>query len=303
MGLHSPIDYTHPCMVSAHGRREAVRDLLCTHEAALAELRAAMSSDALFNPMVHDDLWLLRYVLSHAKKGGVASALAAARACMAWRHRHNMDDPLLPCGGAAALAMPAVAKMYTALRDPAAISYYVPDPDRGTLFVSVPALIDFHKAAATVTEEEQSLAHRLTTEWLWRQCDEVTRRTGLLTKCVRLVDLKSMGLSNIPWELVRRDASNSKVTEDFYPQLLGAVFVCNAPALINVVWRGLRPVLPARILEKVDFLGTSARERARLLRWVAAEHLPERYGGSCKVWPPPNARFALARQSTDAESI
>ena len=77
-----------------------------------------------------------------------------------------MDNPSLPCGGPKSLTVPAIAKIYAALRDPAALSYYVPDPNRGTVLVAVPALIDFHAAAATMTDDESALAHRLSTEYV-----------------------------------------------------------------------------------------------------------------------------------------
>ena len=97
----------------------------------------------------------------------------------------------------------------------------------------------------------QAQAHRLAVEWLHRQCDEVTRRTGYLTKYVRLIDLHGMSLRGINRRFQRRDAENTKAIEDFYPQLLGAVFICHAPRWLQGVWRGLRTMMSARVLEKV----------------------------------------------------
>ena len=97
----------------------------------------------------------------------------------------------------------------------------------------------------------QAQAHRLAVEWLHRQCDEVTRRTGYLTKYVRLIDLHGMSIRGINRRFQRRDAENTKAIEDFYPQLLGAVFICHAPRWLQGVWRGLRTMMSARVLEKV----------------------------------------------------
>ena len=70
--------------------------------------------------------------------------------------------------------------------------------------------------------------------------------------------------------------------------------VCNPPSFIAFVFRSVRILLPARILEKIDFVApaTVAADRERVLRHVAPEHLPESLGGTHKAWPPPNARFA-----------
>jgi hypothetical protein len=39
-----------------------------------------------------------------------------------------------------------------------AVSYYVPDADRGAVLVAVPGLLDFHQMVATLSEEEQVMA-------------------------------------------------------------------------------------------------------------------------------------------------
>jgi hypothetical protein len=273
---------------AAHGR-ERLNDLISKHASKLSSLRSIVSRDANYEPALHDDIWLLRFLLTHLPKGGIAAAASAATETMAWRRAHGMDDPKLPV----AQKVGSVAKMYAALRDPAAISYFVPDADRGLLLVAVPALIDFHKASTTLTEEEQKEAHRLSTEWVFRFCDAATRRTGYLTKYVRIVDLEGLKFSHINREFQRRDSKNSKAIESAYPQLLGAIFLCHAPKWMQTVWRGLRVMMPARVVEKVDFIEpkTSAAERKRLLRWVAPEHLPTFLGGSLEEWPPPSARF------------
>ena len=276
----------------AHGRLW-VADLIIKHARDLAAMRECVRQEDHYDKERHDDLFLLRFVLSHTAKGGVMSAAAAAKACIAFRFDHGLDDPMLACGGKSALQVGAVAKFYAAMSKPEPISYYVPDADRGTVLVAVPGLLSFDRILASLSEEEQRLAHRLSNEWLWRHCDEVTRRTGYLTKYIRLIDLSGMTLRGINREFQKRDAKNSKLIEDFYPQLLGAVYICHAPRWMHGVWRGLRRLMPARVVEKVDFVEplTNPAERKRLLRWIALDHLPRCFGGPCKTWPPPNARF------------
>ena len=280
--------------IEAHGRRR-VADLMAMHESDLVALRACVCHEDHYDARRHDDLFLLRFLLTHLAKGrgGIDAAAKAATATIAWRAAHGLDDPALICGGDAALEAGPVAKFYAALSARDAISYYVPDGDRGPVLVAVPGLLDFHHMVAAMSEEEQTVAHRLSNEWLWRQCDEVTRRTGFLTKYVRLIDLNGMSLRGISRNFQKRDAKNSKAIEDYYPQLLGAVFICHAPRWMQGVWRGLRRVMPTRVVEKVDFLEplTNAMERQKLQRWIAIENLPRCFGGACNTWPPPNARF------------
>ena len=65
------------------------------------------------------------------------------------------------------------------------------------------------------------------------------------------------------------------------------------PRWLQGVWRGIKRLMPARVVEKVDFLEplTNSAERNKLLAWIALEHLPTCFGGPCEVWPPPNSRF------------
>ena len=169
----------------SHGR-ELLSGLLCKHASKLSELRQQVNECEHFNAKLHDDIWLLRFLLSHLPKSRRRCGCSyCAKETTGLAARKRDDNPSLPCGGPKSLTVPAIAKIYAALRDPAALSYYVPDPNRGTVLVAVPALIDFHAAAATMTDDESALAHRLSTEWLFRQCDAVTRRTGYLTKTIR----------------------------------------------------------------------------------------------------------------------
>ena len=191
-------------------------------------------------------------------------------------------------------ARTAIKRFYSAI-PPGAITYYSPDSNRGPLLVGVLCDLNFRSLAAAMTPEETATAGQLSAEWLFRQCDEVTRRTGLLTKYTRLIDLRDVKLSNMSREFQRRDRESSKMLEDFYPQLLEAVYLCHAPSWLQTFWRGIRPLLPVRFVEKVDFISPqkSVSERKRVLRHVAHEPLPVRFGGGCTSWPLPNARQSV----------
>lgn len=278
--------------VNPHGR-QAVHALLHQHAAKLEEVKRAVATHPRYDARLHDDLWMLRFLLSH--KGATAAAVQAARATIDYRSLHGLDAPDLVCGGVEALEIDCLKKLYSNLRDWSAITYYLPDRDRGLILIAQPSLIDFHRAASTVTSDEQAAAHRLLTEWTFRLCDRITRRTGYLTKVVRLVDLQGLRLGSLNREFQRRDAKNSKALEDHYPQLLEAVLICHAPNWMTAFWAGLRTIMPARIVEKVDFLKPhkNVRDRNRLLQHMTMEHLPTAFGGPCPTWPLPSQRFRV----------
>ena len=270
--------------------RQSVAELLLEHAKALHDLRQLVSSDPLYNMQLHDDLWLLRFILSHNKKGGVPAAATAALATMRYRHEYGMDEAGYD---ATESALRAIFLFYKTVGDAGAITYYCPDDDRGPLIVGVLEKMNFNAIVAAMTPEETALAGRLSSEWLFRRCDEVTRRTGLLTKYARLIDLRELKVSNMNREFQRRDREMSKYLEDFYPQLLDAAYLCHALSWLQVVWRSVRPLLPKRFVEKVDFLSpaTNAAERKRLLRVLELDDLPRRFGGGCDAWLLHNSRM------------
>ena len=273
---------------AVYDSRRKVSDLLLENEASITAVRAEVEKDALYDSNRHDALWLLRYVLSH--KGNVEGAAAAAKATIQFRHTWNMDaDDYDTTEQACA----AVIKFYKAVV-PGALTYYAPHPDRPMMLVGRVRELNFHQLAATMTPEETAMAGRLSSEYLFRHSDEVTRRTGRLTKYVRCIDLRGVKLSGMSREFQKRDRELAKAIEDFYPQLLDSVYLCHAPSWVQGVWRVMRPLLPVRFVEKVDFVApaTSDVERQRLIRKSGCpeELLPACFGGGCEAWPLPNAR-------------
>ena len=90
-------------------------------------------------------------------------------------------------------------------------------------------------------------------------------------------------------QYLARDGANAKATEDFYPQLLAAAFICHPPTFIHFLWRVCRPLFPQRFVEKLDLIApvTNQAEARRLHKYLATEHIPRRFGGEMEAWPPP----------------
>ena len=151
------------------------------------------------------------------------------------------------------------------------------------------AKIDTKRVIEVQTEEEQQLSGAHWLEWTFQMCDEVTRRTGRLTKTTRFVDMKNSPMRNMSREFMSRDSKSAKETEDFYPQMLASVYICHPPYWMHGVWKIFRPLFPKRFVEKIDLISptTNKEEAARPLRLLKVSHLPERFGGSLAQWPSP----------------
>jgi CRAL/TRIO domain len=294
--------------------RPTVLELCGKHRAEILHLKDQLVTNELFDGNCHDDLWLLRFVLSHGKH-----ALAAIQATLAFRHEHHLDALDLRqwnAGNATALAdqlqvqeataststctsthvhmIQATIKMLSCYEGDTTMIYYLPDRQRGLLGFLQVAQRHQHKMIATLSQEDYFQAHLFMTEWKFQWIDHLTRTTGRLTKYLNLADCQGVKRSMIHKESKKRDAHAAELLQDRYPQLLGSMLITNAPTWINVVFAMLKPFLNKRLLDKVNVLPHNKKKTPRekdilcILHYCAIHHLPHKYGGQLPDpnWPP-----------------
>ena len=71
----------------------------------------------------------------------------------------------------------------------------------------------------------------------------------------------------------------SKVGQDYYPEIMGQMFIVNAPMLFTGVWAVVKGFLDERTRQKIKILG--GKYQKELLELVEAENLPDFLGGTC----------------------
>ena len=132
-------------------------------------------------------------------------------------------------------------------------------------------------------------------ECAFQVLEEVTRRTGRLTKQIKIFDLKNLSLRKMNRTWIMRDASCNKALEDYYPWTLGCIYLANSLSWLSTVWNAFHPFFPKRMVEKMNFLPPlsklkkSSNYLKSILGYGALEDLPERYGGLNKEWHLPVA--------------
>ena len=72
------------------GMRLDIDQLLDNHRSEISDLRARTSDLLSRNPSFYDDIFLLRYILTHSKKGGIEVAADAVRKTIAWRTENEV---------------------------------------------------------------------------------------------------------------------------------------------------------------------------------------------------------------------
>jgi hypothetical protein len=130
--------------------RPSVKDLILENRKMIDEVKQDLQSDPLYVADKHDDLWILRFLLSHKKHTKVA--LKAARATLLFRKEHNLDEqdirgesPGKNCKNK------ATAEYQTHLADDA-VCFVVPDAKLGVIGFLHFAGIDQHALVKHVNQ-------------------------------------------------------------------------------------------------------------------------------------------------------
>lgn len=250
--------------------RPCVRDLIQQHETRIREIGSKIQSDPYYDPSKHDDLWILRFALTH--KTNKKAAECAIR-FMHYRQERNLDEtdirdqvPGRDC------PVKSVRRFFEALDDDALVATH-PDPLRGVLVVM--HIAGFHQSKISeISEEDWPAGHLL--EWMFQIMDSVTRRTGRLTKAIRFVDLQRYHhLRQGNLECIHRNAASARKTNEFYPQMLATIFVLNAPFWGQAAFSTFKSLLPRSFMQNlVVFNSRSKNDYLSILKHVSTENIP-----------------------------
>lgn len=107
-----------------------------------------------------------------------------------------------------------------------------------------------------------------------------SRKQGnLLETCCTIIDLKGVGLTKAP-SVYGYLKSASTLSQNYYPERLGKLYVINAPWGFAGIWGVVKGYIDPVTVEKIHILGSGYQKE--LLQHVPAENLPKAFGGSCE---------------------
>jgi CRAL/TRIO domain len=268
--------------------RPAVRDLIEEHRDLIERVKGELVDHILYDPAKHDDLWIVRFLISHKKN--LKATVKAAKHTLQFRADLKLDerDMRRIHVGHDNDELPEAAKNYTKYCDNDTFRFVVPDTKRGVISYLKFSGFDQPEMVKHVSEDDWMPAFAFVTEWSHQWVDYVTRTTGRLTKTIRIIDLANVCMrKQVNPAATRRDGKALACMEDCYPQLLQTLFLVHAPVWVEGPWRLLRPIFPKRVVGKFDFISPDKhpKDLAKLTKYIDPTNLPERYGGTRKLWP------------------
>lgn len=269
--------------LNAHDVRPSVKDLIEEHREKIDKIKFDIAQEPLYDPTKHDDLWVLRFWLSHKKS---KDAIAAAKSALEFRKKWDLDGTDIRKKPPHTSKDARLVKYWELRCQGDGIICAIPHKKRGVvLFLKFTRFRP--EAVNEVDEETWDWAFVYTSEWTHQWLDYVTRTTGRLTKSIRFMDLTGMSLSHLDRASTKRDAKIMNEMEDVYPQLLETLYGCWPPSFMHKVWAFVRPIMPKRIIDKIDLItpDTDAGERDRLLKHISKKNLPKKFGGNNEVDP------------------
>jgi hypothetical protein len=95
-----------------------------------------------------------------------------------------------------------------------------------------------------------------------------------------ILDLKGSSMKMMSKQVYNFIKLASTVAQDNYPEILGKMFIVNAPMLFSGVWAVIKPWLDEKTRNKITIIGSGFKDK--LEQYIDTENIPEFLGGSCK---------------------
>ncbi|RKO94996.1 cellular retinaldehyde-binding/triple function, partial [Caulochytrium protostelioides] len=71
----------------------------------------------------------------------------------------------------------------------------------------------------------------------------------------------------------------SSIGQNYYPEMMGKMFIINVPMLFTAVWAVVKQFLDEVTVSKISILGSGYK--SELLKLIDPANLPAQYGGTC----------------------
>lgn len=109
---------------------------------------------------------------------------------------------------------------------------------------------------------------------------ELTNSTGTVVRQCKIMDLSGVGRRHYNRPGLAYLKSLLHVTQLHYPEMMGNLWIVNAPTIFNLIWKIVKPWINEQTLSKICILGTNYKET--LHKHVDPAQLPDFLGGTCQ---------------------
>jgi hypothetical protein len=290
------------------GMRLNVDELLDQRKAKIEELKARLGT-ALPQSQEFDDIFLLRFVLTWEKKGGMGEAEKAIRSTIAWRTENAKTLAETRRTGVA----PHEAKFLKFQTTGYSGDLAGLEP----LYIVRTGLCNVKGLMNSMPYDEVADFLLLSKEVAYARCDALTRKTRQLIKMITVVDMAGYSMFGGDSRFYKALGESSKKSAEYYPQLLGKTVLINTPSFMRVVWSAFAVFMPKSALEKTAICPATGTALAStpdastcpfIKRWCSSStaSIPDFLGGTMQcpdaLKPRSECSNALIKVTVNARS-
>jgi hypothetical protein len=163
--------------------RLSVKALIQEHANKITQIREGLVDNPYYDPSKHDNLWILRFYLSHKK---IKKAIECAKYTLNFRNEHKLDNTDIRAVAPHQVQSGTVYEFLNCWKNDAMIFTH-PHQQRGVICFFKTSSIDQHHVCNTLSEDKWLPMFIYCTEWTFQWLDYVTRTTGRLTNLYDLL--------------------------------------------------------------------------------------------------------------------
>jgi hypothetical protein len=154
-------------------------------------------------------------------------------------------------------------------------------PDTVVTYIDIGKL-DTHVLGSSLDVDDWVAGLTYVNEYNYQWLDYISRTTGRLTKSIRIVNIGTASIGQVDFSCQQSYTKAVAQMEDCYPQAVSQIFVCFAPSWIYLPWKAIKPLLPQRVVSKMDFLHPikNHADLQTILTKVPKSMLPVTFGGT-----------------------
>jgi len=213
----------------------------------------------------YDDPYLLRFL--RARKFNLAKTLVMWKNFIKWRKENNVDDIM----NAKFPEMEEARKYYPH-------GYFRTDKLGRPIYIERIGLLKFEQLVKVIPLEKLQMYFVQSYERLIHEifpaCSKAAGKR--VEQTCYIIDLKGAGIKVFP---KLRDIIKlaSAIGQDYYPEILGTMFIINAPMMFSGIWSIIKHFIDEKTRKKILIL--DSKYQKELFQYAAVENLPDFLGG------------------------
>lgn len=253
---------------SAHVYSGFPGDLSVEQEQVLKDFKEHILKNSLSDPRF-DDYYLLRFC--RARKFNLAKTIEMFEAMIAWRKQYDVENcvSIYKCPNLAAMK-----KIYKHC-------WHKTDKIGRPIWMEQTCTFEMDDLLKVITRDEiyqhyirvyEELIHIV-----FPACSKAYGASAAHT--FSLIDINGFSMEHMKSKSKDIIQIALKISDDYYPEVLGQMILINAPFIFRSAWAMIKPFVDSRTREKIKFIGSDYTDT--LLEYVSPDSLPKEYGGEC----------------------